>query len=59
VRKRQFDSGKPTPLPHVEIIQGASLYPDDNFTRSRLWVGYVLIDQSVDAAVLVEPYCFH
>jgi hypothetical protein len=49
----------PSPLPEIEMIQGAGAHAHDGVPRARLRIRRVFINENVGRSVLMEPGGFH
>lgn len=59
VRKRYGNAGKAAPYPEIEVVQGAGVDTDEDFTRAEMRLGNVGIAKNAGITVLLDDDGFH
>jgi len=59
VRKGEPDAWKPTPLPDVQVIEGAGLDPNKNLAGPREGIRSILETQFLRSPMFVKPDSLH
>jgi hypothetical protein len=58
-RQWELDTGQSLANPEVQVIDGSRFHVDQNIAWTDCRCGNVLLHQSIDAAMLVNPHTFH
>ena len=56
---RQADPGQAFPDPHIDVVQRASLDPNQNLVLARLGIGHIFVAQNFRTTEFVDADGFH